>query len=483
MHSHSKEIYKTLCEQFDKVLLSKRSNEFIIANPYLHFIKLHPNFLRKYTNKSLFNFSLGFFISLLKIIIRTFQSIFDRKHFYHLNELKKCDLLIVSHLDSLKQIGEDQDIHFGNIPKILQKQDIKCCLVLINNIGLKNPKKITPWKNSPFQRVVLSKTMSVISEMKLIKGFFASIPILKELINSTSLERGLKKNVFTEMHSTINELRIANQVNEIIDIVKPKAVISPYEGHPYERLIFFFIRKRGLPIKCFSYQHSIIFEHQHPIRRNLGELYDPEIIFSSGINSLIELEKSNNLKNTMKFCIGSKKFIEPSNYEQKKKNICLVIPEGFLSECYILFELSLEFANKHPNQRFIWRLHPSQSFDNLIKNYPKFRKIPTNISFSNQTIEEDMRKCNSFLYRGSTAAITAISFGLKAIYYKLPKEDFLIDPIYMMAEDRHLISDLKQLEVALSEEQSIDSITRLQNLSKDIYSKLDVRELTSRING
>jgi len=53
----------------------------------------------------------------------------------------------------------------------------------------------------------------------------------------------------------------------------------------------------------------------------------------------------------------------------------------------------------------------------------------------------------------------------------------------MMAEDRHLISDLKQLEVALSEEQSIDSITRLQNLSKDIYSKLDVRELTSRING
>ena len=119
MDSHSKKIYKTLCEQFDKVLLSKRSNEFIIANPYLHVLRLHPNFLKKYTNKSLFNFSLDFFISLLKIAIRAFQSIFDRKHFYHLTELKICDLLIVSHLDSFKQIGEDQDIHFGNIPKLL----------------------------------------------------------------------------------------------------------------------------------------------------------------------------------------------------------------------------------------------------------------------------------------------------------------------------------------------------------------------------
>ena len=482
MDSHSKKIYKTLCEQFDKVLLSKRSNEFIIANPYLHVLRLHPNFLKKYTNKSLFNFSLDFFISLLKIAIRAFQSIFDRKHFYHLTELKICDLLIVSHLDSFKQIGEDQDIHFGNIPKFLHKQDIKCCLVLINNIGLKNPKKITPWKNSPFQRVVLSKSLSIISEMKLIKGFFASIPLLKELINSTSVEHGLKKNVFTEIYSTINELRIANQVNEIIDIVKPKAVISPYEGHPYERLIFFYIRKRGLSIKCFSYQHSMIFEHQHPIRRNLGELYDPEVIFTSGTASLIELEKRKNLENTMKFSIGSKKYIEPPNVNQKKKNICLVIPEGFLSECNILFKLSLEYANKHPNQSFIWRLHPSQSFDNLIKNYPKFRKIPTNISFSNQTIEEDMRKCNSFLYRGSTAAIAAISYGLKAIYYKLPKEDFLIDPIYMMADDRYLITDLKQLEVALSKENSIESTARLQNLSKEVYSKLDIKELASRIN-
>ena len=51
---------------------------------------------------------------------------------------------------------------------------------------------------------------------------------------------------------------------------------------------------------------------------------------------------------------------------------CLIVPEGFVDECIILFEFSLKCALINPNITFIWRLHPLISFEKLKKNNKLF---------------------------------------------------------------------------------------------------------------
>ena len=288
------------------------------------------------------------------------------------------------------------------------------------------------------------------------------------------VDRDLVKNIlcYQSSSSTFTSLRLAKQVAEIARKTGAKFVVTTYEGHAWERLVYYYVRKVNPHVKCFGYQHAAVFESQHAIKRSLGEMYDPDVVFSSGLISKDILNK-NGFKGSKLVCLGSPKYSEV-NMKKINSQSCLVVPEGFISECLILFKLSLDYAKQYTEQFFVWRLHPSISFKELQKHSTIFKDIPNNITLSKDGLDDDIQKCDSVLYRGSTAVVNAVSAGLKPIYYQRSTETINIDPIYTCQLGKFSVSNQEGLMVALNMVVDIKTKQALQNFAQDFYTPIDV---------
>ena len=457
---------------FDKILTHANVNHRIIANTYLHVNNVHPELLKKY------NLTRGekYFLSIkfkLIFITKVFQSLFDKRYFYSQNKSVKSRVLFISHLTNNQQIYKDIDPYFGSLPDELLKRNIDSSIVLLNHTGIRNKKALSGWKNSKISRFVLSTSLNFWSEIKLYQSQNKSKKQLKSILNDLHVENFSKKDILQRQlsYGTINSLRIAKQVASIIQKTGAKYIVTTYEGHAWERLIYYYARKIDPSIQCFGYQHAAVFKHQHAIKRLLSDQYNPDIILTSGQVSKCIFEKSQ-MKDVRTMCLGSSKYITPS-FNVMKLKCCLVIPEGLISECLALFKFSLSYAEQNKDQKFIWRLHPMLNFDKLQRHSDIFKKIPNNIYLSKRSLADDIQKCDCVLYRGSTAVVDAINKGLKPIYYQQSLDELSIDPIYQQL-DGNIVSNQAELGRSLNKRYDYDSTKRLISFAQNFYTPLNV---------
>tara|TARA_Y100001970_G_scaffold23488_1_gene27650 strand:+ start:31116 stop:32630 length:1515 start_codon:yes stop_codon:yes gene_type:complete len=429
--------YKLLCKACDKILLMKSSTKETYAIPFLHVIREHPFILKRYSN--LFdkknNFSL--FYNRIKnlVLVKLFllNSLIKKNKFDDNLSItnKKIDILFVSHLLNHSQIGSEKDFYFGNIPNDLKKNGYNSLISLINHSGREVDYLSEQWSSrSKIPRIILSKSLDFLNEIKIIIN--VSKESLRLFLFSKKQDSKLKKNLFIKSsqeclsHRSIINLRISFQIKKIISKYNPKILIITHEGHSYERLIFFEARKYNKDIKCIGYQHAIIFKFQHAICRNLKQNYNPDVILTSGKIGYNKLIKINDLKKVSIRLLGSNKSTNKI-IKNKINNKCLVIPEGILEECFLLFEFSIQCALKNPDSEFIWRLHPGIKFSSIKKKID-FDKLPNNITISNNNLNVDLKECTWALYRGTTTIIEGVYSGLRPIYLELPNE-INIDPL------------------------------------------------------
>jgi len=249
------------------------------------------------------------------------------------------------------------------------------------------------------------------------------------------------------LNGTVTNLRLYEQIQFLVKKIKPNNIVTTFEGHAWERIVFLAARTQSPNIKCISYQHTGIFEHSNSIKIKLHSLYNPNLIYTSGSFSKNELQKQKDLSDIEIIEVGSPRgLISEKNLIPKNnnKNSCLVIPEGFISECNYLFEFSLKCAYLNPKINFIWRLHPSLSFDMILNGNKKYNNLPSNIVMSKSSLDKDIMKCKWVLYRGSSAVFKAISFGLFPIYLNLKKQ-MSIDPLYKMDKFKLAVNCTKKL--------------------------------------
>jgi len=429
--------YKLLCKLCDDILLKRSSSEETYAIPFLHVIREHPFILKRYNDlfnkKNLIFVILNRLKNLLIIFIILISSFFKYNRFYNNKNITNhnIDILFVSHLLNKFQVGEKKDFYFGNISNDLNKFGYKSIIALINHSGNEadflskkwNKKNVTP-------RVILSKTLNFIDELKILFNVFKESYRL--FLYSKKRNSNLIKNLFSKSsleclsHRSLINLRISLQIKKIIFNYNPKFLIITHEGHSYERLIFFEAKKFNKNIICIGYQHAIIFKFQHAICRNLKNKFNPDIILTSGKNGFNKLKKSKKLSNISIKLLGSNKKIKKIK-KNTISNKCLIIPEGILEECFLLFEFSIKCALKCPEVKFIWRLHPGIKFSYLRKKI-NFNKLPKNIIISNNELSYDLKKCTWALYRGTTTIIEGIYNNLRPIYLEMPNE-INIDPL------------------------------------------------------
>lgn len=435
--------YKIICNYLDNLLDRDDVAVEIFAIPWIHLIRAHPVILIRYKEIFLSRTTFRYLIYLFKKNIQVYlnsiyillRSLFSSKRYY-LGEIdinSRIEYVFISHLLNNQQISDEKDFYFGNSADILRLHGYRSLIAYIPQFNLNR----NFYRRKQFgNKIIFVDILPFKIELKIrIKLWKSSLKINK-IKCSNNLEKIVNQRAALESLSlgAQNNLRLAEQIVQVLGRTQPKFVIFPYEGHGYERVIIHTIKTKFPQIQCIAYQHTGIFEYSNAIFKVYSNLYNPSMILTSGMDGLEKLKKVNSLVPIK--VLGSNRGVSFSNYpfmpNQRKK--CIVIPEGFLNECRLLFEISYACALKMPEIDFIWRLHPSISFEEFFEFAPEFKILPSNIFLSNVDIEIDIKNCAWGLYRGSTAIFKIISTGARPIYLTTPNE-ISLDPLYDLKDD------------------------------------------------
>jgi hypothetical protein len=390
--------------------------------------------------------------AILKFIFTFVRSLFNTKRFNREKYRKLYDVILVSHLVSSTQLKVKDDLYFGSMPSELKNAGFKVLVVMIdqraNKDCIESDRHI---RQNDKDLIFLGWRMSFRYLLRSYILFFREF--LGLFYYAIFAKKNTEKKILfnSAMDCLINgpgTLLIADQVACLVANFKTKFLITTFEGHTYEKLIFARSRDANPNLYCMGYQHATLFYLQHGIKRQLRKEYQPDMVLASGVISKREFDTLN--RNWRTLLLGSKRAgnLSRDSKRNSRFNTCLVLPEATESEVFKLFNYSLVCAKKFKNIRFIWRLHPAFSLDRLRALDMRFDQLPSNIKFSNTTLKEDALVSDIALYRGSSSIIEAVTSGAAPVYLSM-KNEISINPLYQDGAAYLSVSDISDFKTVL----------------------------------
>ena len=467
--------YKILCDKLHKILQKDEFGQEIFCVPWMHIIRAHPIVLKRYNeiyfSKKSFSYLFYFIKKNIQIYLNSIQilwkSIFYKSRFY-IGEInnRQYDYLFISHLLNNSQINDLNDFYFNDISDHLKSNGLNSIFTYIPqyNYNEKLVKESIKFKDN----LLLTISLSFFDEFKIRFSLFKTSRKLLKIRKVDDFDNRILQRIRWEFMSIGSQanMRFIKQIENIILTVQPKYIVVPYEGHGYERLIFSVVNKINPKIICIAYQHTGLFKNSNAIYNFYSKKYNPNMILTSGKHGYDQIKKIN--KNIPIDILGSFRGL-PDNMNLLKSNNnqkCIVVPEGFINECIFLFEFSAKCATEFPNIDFIWRLHPSISFEEIFKKSPNLKNRPSNIILSNNNMDIDIIDCYWALYRGSTAIFKIIANGARPLYLDKYAE-ISIDPLNDIDDNiRKNISTLNDFINVI--EDDLTDILNFSNLYKNI---------------
>jgi len=438
--------YRCVCQACDEILKLGSYSLARISVAWLHPIRLHPIFSSKY--QSLFKPWSIFFLEFIAILLKSSLQlyIFFLKSLLHPRSLvinvKKVDCLIISHLTNVLQFVSDRrDSYCGEVASALQKTGITSDSLFINHT------KATKYsrEKTGVAHHLLPAPISFWATLWVIKAqvleFYRVISLLL-VPNSTFKKKViLRAAVECLSNSTRFNLVLAINIKTYLANSSIRAIITTFEGHSWERVVYHVANKYDTKILRFGYQHAFIFSNQHGAMRRLNNASDPDYVLTSGEISSSRLFQKGEWSRKEILLVGkSIQNSEEVNFDKSRDKVCLVIPEGIETECEILFKYSLSCANVFPEVEFIWRLHPIINFSDLRNKYPFLSNLPKNIHLSQVDLATDASRARWVLYRGSMAVIESCLKGAGPIFLKKYDSDFMLDPLEDLVGQRRVVS-------------------------------------------
>jgi len=429
--------YAELCAVCDALLLAPDATIERIAMPWLHVLNEHPSNLAKYSG--LVSPGRGITLHRLRSAASQARRWLDtRKRGADADQLpSSADVIFVSHLLNESQIGARQDFYFGRLPELLLDDGISSCVLLINHIPTSR-RLHAAWPSDMASRVILPDSLSLRGELSLRRRLGRDARRLRKA--SLQLEGGRRRIVneaarnATSGHS-LASLRMYQQIRDITARLRPRAVVVTYEGHAWERVAFAAARQSNHAVRCLGYHHTILFPRQHAALRLLNDqLYDPDVILTAGEISAARFHRSfgGAAVDVATMGIHRRESVAPSTEAPEssdRSSRCLIIPDGVISEVIFLLDFAVEAARQAPDIRFVLRLHPVVSLEQLKTRFQRFQRLPANVEFSTISLSADFARSRWAVYRATNAAIYAVIAGLRPFYVEKPGE-MSIDSLY-----------------------------------------------------
>ncbi len=494
------EQYNALCEACDQLLLAPDSSNERIAIPWLHVIRAHPIFLDGYreifAQQTRLEGKRHFrnFASALRHLCKAFAR--GGLLWSGVGELpQKCDVLMVSHLVNEAFPGQEGDFYYGKAAGELAELGISATIALINYTGTAPTILAGRWRQAKIPRVIFAPVLSLAAEWALYRRARAEARRLKSYAATTQANDlicrvATRASLEAVSGGAVSALRLGEQIKALVARLQPRAILVTYEGHSWERIAFAAARAVSPQICCIGYQHAALFSLQHAVQRRLADECNPDAILTSGRVAQARLYKNPQLKGVLIEVLGSNRSFARQPVHgwptaSGEARACLVLPEGILSECNLLFGFAMQCARRMPDIVFIWRLHPNMSYESLTRQNPAFSELPANIILSTQALAEDIARSHWALYRGSTAIVQAAVSGVRPVYLHQTGE-IPIDTLYEIADLHAQVVEPDAFMALVTGTEASDASARaeqVQNYCELMFTPMDTRALAACITG
>ena len=489
MQNFSEKNFDFLCKESDEILLEQKTNIFRQGNYILHVVREHPIFTSRYlpifkykTHKFYFFLLKRLFVHLVKLSFQFFYILISlplRKKANVFN--KKISSIFFSHLLKDSFINHSKDFYFSSLPDKFCEAKSKSIVFYINSTNHSSEKLNKTFKINSKDFFSIPKFLSPQKEIKILLGLFKDgFRLFKDSFHYMGERKKVREFAAIESLSRNSRfsIRMFYFTKKIIDKIEPKYIFTTYEGHAWERLVYAAAKFENKKIKNIGYQHALIFKKQHAIRRNLADQFNPDFILTSGKFGKLILGKSKILSEEKIINFGSPRTdlnIKLFKSFKPNKGCVLFLPEGDYRECELMIDLAFELSMCYKNIRYIVRFHPLISVERLKAKYKKLLQLNHNVKFSISTLEKDLLKSNYVIYRGSTAVIKAIEYGLYPIYFSL-RNEMSINPIYNIQIDT-IFNKLDFSKIILSNEAMKKSkLKKIQKHTIGFFSPLNYNE-------
>ncbi len=425
-------------------------------------------------------------ISIIKVKFNFLISLFRKNYLVDdPNYLFNSKICFISHYVGNNISDKNYDFYYGELFKKLKIKE-KFFVILINhtNESLYDIQK--KFRKSKIKRAYINNDFSLFfdsfSILKIINKYFIFLIKYKNR-NSAVLKKinlNFNLNLFLSSRFTY---KISENIIKILKISKNlKHLILTFEGHAFERIIFNYAKKNK--IKSYGYFFSVIREYKNSIYYNFNELYQPDIILTSGYLAKKDIEINQQFKKIK--ILGSNKNtdrIKKFNiYKKKNKKTILVCPEGLYSETNQMFDLINDNLFNFEKFHFIFRTHPLIN----VEDYKKKLKNKKICFSKNNEIKDDFKRSDFILYKGSSVCISAIQNGLIPINIKTTKNKFSFDPLYQINKfnvnnSKTLIKIIKVIDKEKFKINIKNQLKDIQNYSKLYFQKLNPNVLKNFI--
>ena len=430
----SLEKYYSICEICNNII-KKNCNLYFISNPTLNVIREHIFSLKKFDIifkknliiRGIFIFLTNYFYSILKIFFNIFKINKKKNNFIY----KKIVFFSHSLHQNYDENNKKNDFYFSHITKEFDSKNLEIFYIKHHKLG--------------GEKLYLNDELSLINEIKIFLNLNSHMfQLIKLFIKAKDLERKIIFlsiiNNFSQEH--FKNLRIYHNTIFLLNMIKPKIILTTFEGHSYERLIYAASYNVKNSIKRYAFSHSIIFKHQNAIKLKLPEKFSPNIIFTAGSSGFNFLKKNLEDKDIKIDILGSNRFVEKKAFKSNKIKQLLFIPEGYVEENGLFLDLANKILSINKEIKILIRFHPiflDQS-NKIFENNNNDRLILS----KNNKIEDDFQICEAFVFRGSTLAVQSARYGLMPIYYN-KYSDLNINPFHDFPNGYKSVSNENQL--------------------------------------
>ena len=139
-----------------------------------------------------------------------------------------------------------------------------------------------------------------------------------------------------------------------------------------------------------------------------------------------------------------------------------------------LVDFFISLAIKYQKYKFIIRFHPITKISSVLKRCTKLNQEIPNLEISNSSLEDDFKRSQFAIYRGSTTIIKAVLYGLIPIYFSR-SEEISIDPLFEFENKKINLSKPEDIEILekISHNELISNQMKLIEHVKQFFSPIN----------
>lgn len=344
------------------------------------------------------------------------------------NNLISSDVLALTHL----VLSEDNSTHIRLLDDLLNRLQLRCQLGVLmypqaNRLLRKKLSKENPKMSLLKGPIGYKETLTII-----LRNCRLAIRILR-LSRSKRLDREIRRflgrcSIYQLASAAFQDLLVAKELSNKIDVLQPHTFFLPYEGHSLELTIISQLQQSFPNLRICAYQHAPVSNCQLGFFRGLSLFSSNTYLLTTGeVVKEIALSDQSIVRERIRVLGSNKSHVQArgGNFDKRVEGEFIFLPEASRESIDSCLDFLEEWARFIDIKKFTMRLHPRTSI--MYKEILRKKLFHSNF-ISKDSMSVALQRSSFCVYQSSSTVIEAMQYGVIPIFYsRLPR--VLLDPL------------------------------------------------------